>query len=93
MKTMTMKTAVKKAREGYFEFIQDAQFGVNTIMQKVNGAWKEKTLFIKEVVKVEKTYHVDINEGKEIIAKESSPIDFYGSDFSTAETAIDFVRL
>ena len=47
MKRMKMSTARKKARNGEFEFIQDAKIGYNTIRYKSpTGKWKEKEIEI-----------------------------------------------
>jgi len=44
METMTRKTAIKKAREGYFEFIYDIKKGDNLVRYTtpVTGKRKEK---------------------------------------------------
>jgi uncharacterized protein with FMN-binding domain len=42
---MSMKTAMKKARDGVFEFIYDAKIGTNLVRyQTSSGKWKEKTI-------------------------------------------------
>lgn len=43
----TMETALRKAREGYFEFQYDAVFGENFVrMQTPNGKWITRELVI-----------------------------------------------
>jgi hypothetical protein len=45
MQKMTMKAALKKAHEGYFEFMGDAKCGVNFIKyQTGTGKWKQKMI-------------------------------------------------
>jgi len=45
---MTIKTAIKKAKEGYFEFIDDAKQGDNLVRyQTPSGKWKTKIIHIE----------------------------------------------
>jgi len=44
---MTKLTAIKKAREGYFEFISDIKLGNNIVSyQTPSGQWKTKIIYI-----------------------------------------------
>jgi len=45
---MMYKTAMRKARNGVFEFIYDARVGHNTVRyQTPSGKWKEKSIYLK----------------------------------------------
>ena len=47
---MRRETAIKKAKEGYFEFIDDAKQGDNLVRyQTPSGKWKEKVIHINHV--------------------------------------------
>lgn len=44
---MRMETALKKAKDGEFEFIYDAKNGSNQVRYRTSlGKWKEKTIEI-----------------------------------------------
>lgn len=44
---MKKLTALKKAKEGQFEFISDIRRGYNIVRYKTNrGNWKEKVIYI-----------------------------------------------
>ena len=47
MKKMTTATAVRKAKDGEFEFVTDAKVGTNYVRyQTPSGKWKEKYIEI-----------------------------------------------
>lgn len=44
---MTLATAIKKAKEGQFEFLHDAKIGTNEVRyQTPSGKWKTKFILI-----------------------------------------------
>jgi hypothetical protein len=46
---MKMQTAIRKSKEGYFEFIEDVRTGTNVVRyQTPSGKWKEKTIEVAE---------------------------------------------
>jgi hypothetical protein len=46
---MKMQTAIRKAKEGYFEFIEDVKTGTNVVrFQTPSGKWKEKQIEVTE---------------------------------------------
>ena len=46
---MTREKAIRKARDGEFEFISDIRIGTNTVRyQSKKGNWKEKKINVKE---------------------------------------------
>lgn len=48
MQEMRFETAIKKAKEGYFQFQFDAKVGINFISyQTPTGKWKEKQIYLK----------------------------------------------
>lgn len=45
---MKLKTAIKKTKDGEFEFFQDAKIGINDVrFQTPTGKWKEKRIEIR----------------------------------------------
>ena len=46
---MKLETALRKAKEGEFEFLYDAKEGTNEVSYQPNsGEWKTKTITIKK---------------------------------------------
>ena len=50
MKTMTMSEAIRKARDGKFDFTSDCKQGYNHINKRnKKGEWKAKVIYIEGV--------------------------------------------